>query len=419
MMSRHLTARTLLLVLFSIGLPAMLTAQVYFDSRQIDINPGLLMISQRSILEIGAQADAAVYNSAFTIGEILQPTWTIDLNEVYEESGPSGLQVGTTANASALTSLRLFGFGLGVYARANARALLTLPQDLLQFVAEGNVEDYSGTGGVLIRATAEVGATLAIDVRGWTFGLGMGCSVPVAYSGDGGLNFNLETNESGFDASADLDLELYSALDLAAIQAGAMPDITSAIGRGAYKIDLGVVRWDEEVARWGVSLNDITIVRGRAPYAVRLTGSYSASMENVLQGLIEDPNASPVEFASEDIELTTIEGADRRITLAPGISGFYRLSLPYIDITPHAELVVGRGVTAFSPGITVSGNRFPTNLFYVGLGHSRPLWRAVAGLRLPLYVLELNAQVESNATRLFGLFSLEGLTAAVDLRIGF
>jgi len=418
-MLRRYLKRLAAAFLLAAAIPATLTAQIHFDSRSGDFNPALSAISRRSILEVGVDADVAAYNNAFSAGDIFQPTWTIDVSQLAQDTNWRGLQVGTNVNAAATASLRLFGVGLNAYTRAETMALLTIPDGLLELVGTGNIEDYNGTGSVLLRASAEAGGVLTAEVGNWTFGLGVGMSVPVAYSGDGGVDFSLVTDQAGFDATADLDMEIYSALDLQAVMDGQIPDVMSAIQRGAYKVDLGVIYRDGDTPRWGIAVNDITIIRGTAPYAVRATASYSAAMENVIQTILDDPNAQPIQLTSEDFVLTTIDGGSQRITLAPGFTGFYTISIPFLDITPHVEIIMGSAVGAVNPGVTIAGNRFPTNMLYLGFGHTKPLWRAVAGLRIPLYIMELNVQVESSSPRLGGLFSLQGATAAVDLRIGF
>ena len=122
-MLRRYLKRLAAAFLLAAAIPATLTAQIHFDSRSGDFNPALSAISRRSILEVGVDADVAAYNNAFSAGDIFQPTWTIDVSQLAQDTNWRGLQVGTNVNAAATASLRLFGVGLNAYTRAETMAL--------------------------------------------------------------------------------------------------------------------------------------------------------------------------------------------------------------------------------------------------------------------------------------------------------
>ena len=416
--------RPLLAAALAVALTAVLAvgavAQIKPDSGDAAFNPALLAISPRTRLEVGLGADLAGFSNGFALGEILQEVWTIDVNRVSEKTGRRGLVAGAALEAGSHTVFRFLGIGVGGYTRTRSVGLLTVPPEFLSLLADGNLEDRSGVGAAAVRSTVELGAAVTVDYGGWTFALGAGQAVPIAWSGDGGFVFDVRTTESGFAAEAGVDLIVFSAVDLIAAQGGGGLGIGGALGRGAFKVDLGAVRRDAAgLPVWGVGLTDLTIVRATAAGAYRLTGAYSASMEDAVQQLLDDPDSDPVELTMEEFTLTPIGASGERIALAPRISGFYRFSVPWVDFVPHAEVVFDREVGGISPGLTIAGNRFPANIVSLGLARTHPAWRAALGLRLPLRPVELNLRFETTSPRLGGLFGPEGLRAAIDLRFGW
>ncbi len=408
----------LCILILSIVVAATISGQMYFDSRSAHRNPALSAFTPRGTFEMGIQTDVAGYNSAFALGDILQETWVIDLSQATERSGDGGFRVGATANLGTHGILRLGGVGFGGYTGLRSVAELQVPKEFLELLSEGNIDDRSGTGNAIIEAHLEAGVRTAFNWREWTFGINAAPFVPIAYSGEGGFVFDLTTTDEGFNASAGIDTRVFSSVDLVALQEGAMPDLGDAISNSGFKVDLGVIRRDAAGRpHWGVGLTDITLVRATATSEFRVTGSYSASTENAIQAFLD--NEDPLELEAEDIDVEFVGDAAERIRLAPGVSGFYRFGLPFVDVIPHAHVVFSETLGAVNPGVTVAGNRFPTNLLYFGIGRERPVWRATAGLRIPLYVMELNLQIESTSPQFLGVFGPDGLAAALDVRLGF
>ena len=409
---------TLCILVLSLVVAASISGQMYFDSRSAHRNPALSAFTPRGIFEMGVQTDVAGYNSAFALGDILQETWVIDLSAATERAGDRGFRVGATANLGTHGILRLGGVGFGGYTGLRSIAELQVPEEFLQLLSEGNIEDRSGEGNAIIEAHLEAGARTAFNWREWTFGLNAAPFIPLAFSGEGGFVFDLTTTDEGFSASAGIDTRVYSSVDLVALQDGGSLDIGEAFGNSGFKVDLGVIRRDgNNRPHWGVGLTDITIIPATATNEFRITGSYSASTENAIQAFLDDED--PLELEADEVDVEFVGEASQRIFLAPGVSGFYRFGLPFVDIIPHAHVVFSQTLGAINPGVTIAGNRFPANILYFGIGRERPVWRATAGLRIPLYVAEINVQVESTSPRIPGVFGPDGLAAAVDVRLGF
>lgn len=414
-MGRRFAWTTLLLCWFLPGL----FGQVVPDSSRAQTNPALLAFSRRSIFELSLQADTLAYTNAFPLGQVFQQTWTIDLDDVAGRLRRRDLRVGASATAGSHLALHFRRASAGVYAAARSTNELVIPYALIQLLAEGNVEDRSGSGKAVIRSGLEYGASVTADYGEWTFGMNLAQYMPIMHSGDGGFSFDVVTTDAGFSADALVDVRVLSGIDLSLHGDGSGLDPAPGFSNAALKADVGVVRRDAfDRPIWGVSLTDLTVVRARTPYEYRLTGSYGASVEHALQALVDDADTDPLTLVAEEPELTFVGESDARIALAAGLAGFYRFSVPYVDIIPHAHIVFDSLLGAFNPGLTVVGNRFPTNMVYVGYGRRRPVWRAVVGLRLPLRPIELSLELAGASPRLFGPFAPDGLSAAVEARLG-
>ena len=399
---------------------AALGGQVVPDSRGALTNPALLGVSRRSFFEIGLQTDLAAYNNAFPLGHIFQQTWTIDLDDVAARLRGRDLRAGAAASARGHVVVHLRGVCAGVYLAAISANEMVVPYGFVELLAEGNVADRSGRGDAVLRSGYEYGASVSADYRRWTFGVNLAQHVPVMHSGEGGFSFEVITTDSGLSADAVLDVAVFSAIDLGAGDNGGGLDFEAGLSNAALKADLGVVRRDHaDRPIWGASLTNLTIVRARTPYEYRLTGTYSASVEEAIQTLIDDPDADPLTLAGDEPRLTFIGASDERMALAPGISGFYRFELPWVDIIPHGELVFDRKLGAVNPGVTIAGNRFPLNLIYLSFARRRPVWRASLGLSVPLRVAELSVRLEGASPRMIGAFAPDGLSAAMQMRFGY
>ncbi len=396
-----------------------LFGQVIPDSRGAQANPALLAFSRRSVVEIALHTDTLAYTNAFPLGQIFQPTWTIDLHDVTGRLRRSDLRVGAAASAGSRLAVHFRGASAGFYASARSTNELAIPFALVELLARGNVEDRAGSGEAVIRSGFEYGASVAGDYRDWTFGMNLAQYIPVMHSGDGGFSFEMITTDAGFSADALLDVSILSAIDLSLHDDGTGLDLGPGFSNAALKADLGVVRRDSlDRPIWGASLTNLTVVQARTPYEYRFTGAFGASVEDALQALADDPDTDPLTLTGDEPALTFVGESEARVALTPGVAGFYRLSVPYVDIIPHAEVVFDSKLGAFNPGLTVVGNRFPANLFYLSYARRRPVWRATAGLRLPLRPVEVSLELAGASPRMLGPFAPDGLSAALDVRIG-
>lgn len=414
-----------MILVILLAAPAGLSAQMLLSSQNHDFNPALFAFSPRGRFEIGLNAQATGYNTAFALGDVLQETFIIDADKVIETVGDTGLRLGTDLVVGSHITAHAFGYGLGAYGRTENIAEIKLPIELFEMIAQGNVENgesvtRSGTGGVILHSFAETGAYVSGRYRDYTIGLKAARFVPVVYSDGAEFRFEVGTGEDGFSGSADFDIPMYSAFDLAALDNDDEEfDAASGFANGGFKLDIGVIRRDADGrAWWGASINDLSIVRASGLTEFKASAGVDFESEDLIDSLFDD-DSEPFDLETEDLDIEFVGDSDKRIGMPLSVSGFYRFDFPWVDITPHAEAVFHSEVGGLNPGLTISGNRFPTSLFYVGAERSRLAWRAGAGLRIPLYIAELGLHVQSASRTIGGVFGPQGMSADLNLRIGF
>ena len=416
-----------LILVVILAAPAAVSGQVLLSSQNHDFNPALFAFSPRGNFEIGLNTRTTAYNTAFPIGHVFSETFVIDADDVIDEVGGSGLRFGGDLAAGSHITGHAFGYGLGVYGRTETIGEITFPTELFELIAQGNVDDdgepvtRSGSGGFILHSFAETGAYFSGEYRDYTIGVKAARFVPIAYSNDAEFKFEVETKDDGFRGNAGIDAPLFSAFDLEALDDDDQDfDAGSGFANGGFKVDLGVIRRDEDGRPWwGASINDLTIVRASGLSEFRVTGEADFASEDPFDAFFDD-DRDPFDSDSEDFDVELLGDSDERVGMPLSVSGFYRFDFPWVDVTPHAEAVFHSEVGGFNPGVTVSGNRFPSNLFYVGAERSRLAWRAGAGLRVPLYIAELGLHVQSASRTFGGLFGRSrGISADLNLRFGF
>ncbi|MFP4644595.1 MAG: hypothetical protein ACLFM0_09595 [Spirochaetales bacterium] len=403
--------------------PAALSAQTLLSSQNHNYNPALFAFSPRSRFEIGLDTQVTGYNTALALPDVFSETLVIDSEQVIDTIDSTGLRLGSDVEAGGHITAHAFGFGLGAYGRSETIGEFTIPTEFFELIAEGNLEDRSGSGGAALQSFAEAGAYVSGRYRDYTIGVKAARFIPVAYSKDAEFNFEFNTTDSGFNGEAGVDMPLFSAVDLEALvddDGGEESDAEPGSASGGLKVDLGVIRRDaDDRPWWGASINDLSIVPASGLSEFRATGGAKFDSEDALQSLIDGEDGDLVDAEIEDLTVELVGDSDEQVGMPLSVSGFYRFDFPWVDVTPHAEAVFHSEVGGLNPGVTVSGNRFPTNLFYAGAERSRLAWRAGAGVRVPLYVAELGLHLQSASRTIGGLFGPQGLSADLNLRIGF
>lgn len=398
-----------------------LGAQMLPDSRNHRLNPAFLSIGSRGMFELGLDTQVTGYNDAFALGDVFTETLVIDFDALSDSVGESGLRLGSSASAGAHVVGHLFGFGLGGYARSESLGEVTIPDSFFELLAEGNELDkpYSGSGGVFLRSFVETGAYASGEFSDYTVGLKLARFMPLAYGeADDGFEYELETTENGITATAGIDVPVFSAFDLEAIEGGDSVDMSDAMNNAGLKMDLGVVRRDaQDRAKWGAAFTDVSIVPATATGEFRVTGSAGFEMDGAAQKQIDDED--PFDLSQADPSAEFSGDADEQIRMPMGVSGFYRFEFPWVDLIPHGQVIFDERSGILNPGVTVAGNRFPANLLYLGVERNRLAWRAGAGLRIPLYVFEMDLRVQSTSRRIGGIFGPEGLSGGLNVRLGF
>ncbi len=392
-------------------------------------NPVFLSTGNRPYFELGASSSQGFQNSYFTTGKIFTPTLIIDFDDIYDSIGKGGLKVGANWNAESHMTAHILGVGAGVYAHSENLFQVTIPSGLFELLSKGNEIDktVSGTGEAFLQSYVEYGGYGSYRWEPYTFGAKLGKYIPLAYSSGGEARYEFTTNKDGtIDATATIDTNLYSAIDIESLTEGDEDVDPMAVlnESGGLKVDLGVVyNPDRSRPLWGASITNIPLYAPFAEYGWEFTAEGSASTEGLLDSLEEDEDedgdeSEPFDTSSTS-DFTPIEDISKRLYMPFGINGFYRYTrVPLIDIIGHGGLVIAKPFR-YNLGATVEGSFFPLSILSLSLAHEDMAWRSSAGIRINLRILELGIQAGFSSPELLGMFSTRGFTTNIVLGIGF
>jgi|GEM_PF-3132851 len=376
-------------------------------------NPAFFAFGNREYFELGLSTTTAVGNSALGLSQLFNRVVVIDLDEIYEKTPNDGLRLGAQAAAEFHLALQFGKFGLGVYSDSYNLSRIVIPKSFIGLLTQGNEPNtaYEGSTDILQRSFALAGMFTSYEIAGFVFAGKFGVFSPMLYSDENAkAGYTLETATNGT-----IQGEVY-----------ASGDIYTALGEDGFQglgfnISLGMVRPDEEgKPLYGAALNNIPVVAARPGYIIEVEQfRYDFEVTDLLDRLEGEQDLFTTTSNIGDVETRPLDSADQpKIHMPFSLSGFYRFTIPVIDIVPDVELVFDKPVRV-NAGVAVEGNFFPVNMFSIGLGRRDYLWYASAGLRVPLRVFELAIQVASVGAAPRNIFDLSGLGATVSLALGY
>lgn len=402
-------------VLAFIFSPVMLAANNGIRSFNHDTNPALLSAGPRQVFELGGGGQFAFGNSYFSVSEILSETIVIDLDDIAESTPERGGRAAFTAlgEGHAVLHLRRFGVGFGVYSTTDDLSRFTVSKELVELFAQGNElgKRYSGSTELVQRSFNKTGIYGSYQWRQFIFGVKVGAFMPLIWTDNNTkTTFSFETNANGtIRGSYAVDGNIYTSLGE-----------DGPVGVGVH-IDLGMIRPDERgVPRYGASITGIPILPARPGYAIEnegIGGTFATS--GIMDPLIQDEDPFTTTEEDGSSESRTLDTGDRPdIYLPIALGGFYRFSVPFVDVVPSGQVVLG-DYPRLNAGVVVEGNFFPLNILSIGVGHRDFLYETVLGIRAPFRAFELGLQFRSAAPEPLGAFTMRGLGAGLYLTVGW
>ncbi|TVR91667.1 MAG: hypothetical protein EA428_05405 [Spirochaetaceae bacterium] len=395
--------------------PAVLSANNGIRSFNHDTNPALLSAGPRQVFELGGGGEFAFGNSYFSVSDILSETLVIDLDDIADSTPDRGGRAAFTSRGEghAVFHLRRFGVGFGLYSTTDNLSRFTVDKDLVELFAQGNVlgERYSGSAEMVQRSFNKTGIYGSYQWRQFIFGVKVGAFVPLIWTDSNTkTSFSFETNADGtIRGSYAVEGDIYTSLGEDGL-----------VGVGVH-IDLGMIRPDERgIPRYGASITGIPILPARPGYAIENEGlSGTFETKGILDPLLDDDDPFTTTEDDGDIDTRTLESGDRPdIYLPIAVGGFYRFTVPFVDVVPSGQMIFG-AYPRLNAGVAVEGNFFPLNILSIGVGHRDFLYETVLGIRAPFRAFELGLQFRSAAPEPLGAFTMRGLGAGMYLAVGW
>jgi hypothetical protein len=392
------------------------------ESRNHRVNPALLGLGNRSILEVASSQEAGLSNSYFGSGQVLKPEFEIDLSALKRFAGSDGLQIASTVSGGAHGALSLFGVTAGAYAGVDGVISAGLPGSLLTVLAEGNVinETYSDSRPIVARVFAETGAVAGLRLRSWQFGLGAALYAPVLYtSSDAGVGYVFTTDTEAGTASltGTFSAPSYSAFDVTGFTLTSAGGLLSRLD--GIKLEAGVVHLREEEPHFGVNVGGIPIRPATATREIDLSADASLTIDNPL-GETDGGNLAD-SFATEfsDFEPVVTDGVSHQVRYPLHFGGFYRLTaIPLIALTGHSQFYLADPFL-MELGVLLEGRSFPLSLFSLGFGYDRVAWEATFGMGFDVRIIEMGFVLGAASPQFGGLLRGAGFHGELYMALGF
>lgn len=376
-------------------------------------NPALMGVGNRRFFEMAATQSFGMSNSYFTSGEVLQPTFVLNLDDLGSQLGDGQLSVASTSHTNAHVSVSILGATASVYSWVDSVVSLGIPGSLFTLLAEGNQIDstYSDSAPVLGRVFAEAGAQGSYRYQDWEIGVKLGLFTPILYTdSDAEVIYRFATDEADgtLDLSGGLNVPAYSSINFD--DPGA-----SAVSLDGVKLDLGVIKVRPDGDPWfGANIGGITLSPAVAAYGVAIENQVSISVTNP----IGDSSEDVVTTETTGSEPTVEESVNESIRMPFKFGGFYRSRIvPWLALTGYGQVYVA-DPTLVAIGGMVEGAVFPLRGLSFSLGYDRVAWETEVGLRANLRVIDIGFEVGLSSPRFVTMWQGSGLNAHLFLAVG-
>ena len=385
------------------------------------INPALLNETNRGFfdfVELGTSLNLNVSEPIYSIFELLemkdQETVTFDLNELYKSLNGQDLKLGFYTDDEAHAKINLFGLKTGVYTNINGLANLTVPNNLLSIIVNGNEinKTYESLGRANLKATIEAGVYLGLG----RFGIKVGRFLPLIFTENERTGykstFSTNLNDMSISGTVSARIPIYSVLrpeeldDIDSIDMDILKD--KLMKQSGTKIDVGYVVMFENKPSFGMSLNNLTISKATLDKKLFLNANYTLKVNNILAGG-EATTTSDLNFEEDS-------NVNFKVDAPTNFSMFLRVPILF-DLYPHFEYF-------FNEGNLNYGIEAKTSLFYIiplniSLNNSFGIWNAKIGTGLNIGLAEVFLQAGSSSPDLINTLNLKGLSLKVNASLGF
>lgn len=388
------------LIIFSEGLRS-------FDS---SLNPLLLeSIGKRNYFEIELSPDIMIYQNAYKVADLLPlltaTKFTINFDDIYASLGADDLFFITKDNVEGHLVANLFDLGVGVVLNGDLKSDLTVPNELIDLIANGNEIDTPDEGTMVFNldSSFKAGAYASYNFDGMSVGLVYNLFLPIVYTEESniGYEFSTDTVEGTTTAELDMNVDLYSPFNSDELDSITFNTITDKFLTDAgHSIDAGVTFGEIKNPVVGIAVKNITVIPAKV--------SYKISYQETISIFGEDSSSStPMK----------VESVDETYTYPMSVTGFFRIPVVLLDVIPYGEFYVD--TQEIDWGVQAKTSLFNFIPLTAGIENYHDYWSTFLGFGIDSRIIESRTELSLTAKDFEKIFDLNGFTFKSSFAIGF
>ncbi|PNR90788.1 hypothetical protein HWHPT5561_04415 [Petrotoga sp. HWH.PT.55.6.1] len=388
------------LIIFSEGLRS-------FDS---SLNPLLLeSIGKRNYFEIELSPDIMVYQNAYKVADLLPiltaTKFTVDFDDIYASLGADDLFFITNDNVEGHLVVNIFDLGVGVVLNGDLKSDLTVPNDLIDLIANGNEIDTTNEGTMLLNldTSFKAGAYASYNFDGMSVGLVYNLFLPIVYTEESDIGYELstDTEEGTITAQLNMNVDLYSPFDSDELDSITFNTITDKFLTDAgHSIDAGVTFGEIKNPVVGIAVKNITVIPAKVSYKISYQETISLFGE-------DSSSSSPIE----------VESVNETYAYPMSVTGFFRIPVVLLDVIPYGEFYVD--TQEIDWGVQAKTSLFNFIPLTVGIENYHDYWSTFLGFGIDSRIIESRTELSLTAKDLEKIFDLNGFTFKSSFAIGF
>jgi hypothetical protein len=388
------------LIIFSEGLRS-------FDS---SLNPLLLeSIGKRNYFEIELSPDIMVYQNAYKVADLLPiltaTKFTVDFDEVYTSLDGTNLSFITKDNVEGHLVVNICDLGVGVVLNGDLKSDLTVPNDLIDLIANGNEINTTDEGTMVLNldTSFKAGAYASYNFDGMSVGLVYNLFLPIVYTEESDIGYELstDTEEGTITAQLNMNVDLYSPFDSDELDSITFNTITDKFLTDAgHSIDAGVTFGEIKNPVVGIAVKNITVIPAKVSYKISYQETISLFGE-------DSSSSSPIE----------VESVNETYAYPMSVTGFFRIPVVLLDVIPYGEFYVD--TQEIDWGVQAKTSLFNFIPLTVGIENYHDYWSTFLGFGIDSRIIESRTELSLTAKDLEKIFDLNGFTFKSSFAIGF
>ncbi|AEX86395.1 hypothetical protein XO10_09955 [Marinitoga sp. 1135] len=413
----------LLIFIFSISLFANPNINKPWNYK---FNPALLDFGTRNFIDIGVNANLDLANPVISMGDLFKEEIVIDLNEIYDNLDGNPLPITLDLDTGLYLKLHLWSFSYAKEYSIDGNIDVSIPNAIVEFLAEGNVEDgefkdLEGKDGIFnVDIIAQSSNYYSFGNKNYSYGIMLSKFYPVM----------IMRSSIDFSQTADADKGIMK-IDYAVVGNvnSSLQSLSSLLGdsedyygpdlnedlmetfkseSAGFKMSIGYVNGYNRKAKWGIAINDIVLKPAQADYAYTLSSTSSITIENMN---IETEEGSTM--LKEDEDALVMEYPNSPEDMPMSISYFFTTHMLF-DFTPHFQYYMGKGLDY---GVSIDGNLWIIP-FWMDISKNQNVWSLNTGFGLNIHLADVNFTIGSASDTFGGMWKFEGFTVKVNVAAG-